>query len=219
MVAYTRSDWLVPAGLIALAAIPVIAGTVRIVVLAQGAPATPDNARFVADPLPVVIHIVATAVYCLVGAFQFSDGIRRNHRQWHRLAGRALVGFGLVAALSGIWMAITYEIVPADTLALHILRLLAGGGMAVAIVVGFSAIRAGNVERHQAWMRRAYAIGLGAGTQALLLMLPAIIFGTIDDASRTLMMGLAWGVNLAVAEWLSMRRRRGRSARRLTAKA
>jgi hypothetical protein len=68
-------------------------------------------------------------------------------------------------------------------------------------------------------MRRAYAIGLGAGTQALLLMLPAIIFGTIDDASRTLMMGLAWALNLAVAEWLIMRRRHGRAARRMTARA
>lgn len=208
MAAYSRSDWLIPAGLIALAAIPVIAGSVRLYLLANGAPPNVDMARFVVSPTPVVLHIIATAVYCIVGAFQFSPGIRRNHRQWHRMAGRALVVFGLIAALSGIWMAMTYDIVPADTLALHIIRLIAGGAMAAAIVIGFSAIRAGKVESHQAWMRRAYAIGLGAGTQAFTLMIPAIIFGAIDDTTRTVMMALAWIINLAVAEWL-IRRRRG----------
>jgi hypothetical protein len=207
MATYTRSDWLIPAGLIALAAIPVAAGTARLVMLAGGAPVTPDNARFIADPLPVVLHIVSVAVYCVVGAFQFSPGIRRNHIAWHRFSGRILVPFGLIAALSGIWMAMSYEIVPADTLLLHVFRLLAGGGMAIAIVLGYAAIRNRDVETHQAWMRRAYAIGLGAGTQAFTLMIPIMIFGGIDDLTRSLMMGLGWVINLAVAEWLIYRRR------------
>lgn len=207
MVACTKSDWLIPAGLIALALIPVAAGTVRMVTLAGDPVVTPENARFVADPVPVVLHIVAVIVYCVLGAFQFSPGIRRNYPRWHRISGRVLVPFGLVAALSGIWMAAAYAIVPADTLLLHIFRLLAGGGMAVALVLGFAAIRERDVETHQAWMRRAYAIGLGAGTQAFTLMVPIIIFGSIDDMTRSLMMGLGWVINLAVAEWLIHRRR------------
>jgi hypothetical protein len=90
-----------------------------------------------------------------------------------------LVSFGLVAALSGIWMAAAYVIVPTDTVLLHIFRVLAGGGMAISLVLGFAAIRERDVETHQAWMRRAYAIGLGAGTQAFTLMVPIVIFGTI----------------------------------------
>lgn len=210
MAAYKKSDWLIPAGLIALAAIPVAAGMFRLVTLASGVPITLENARFVVDPVPVVLHIVSVTVYCIIGAFQFSTGIRRNHPRWHRLSGRVLVPFGLVAALSGIWMAATYAIVPADTVLLHIFRLMAGGGMAVSLVLGFAAIRGHDVETHQAWMRRAYAIGQGAGTQAFTLMVPILLFGAIDDMTRTLMMGLGWVLNLAVAEWLIYRRRHGR---------
>lgn len=207
MAPYKKSDWLIPACLIALAFIPVVAGMARLVMLAGGAPVTPENARFIAAPIPVVLHIVSVTIYCVLGAFQFSPGIRRNHPRWHRRSGRVLVPVGLVAALSGIWMAMTYAIVPADTTLLHIFRLLAGGGMAASLVFGFAAIRGGDVETHQGWMRRAYALGQGAGTQAFVLMVPAVLFGTIDDTTRTWGMGGAWLLNLAVAEWLIVRRR------------
>jgi hypothetical protein len=205
--AYTKSDLLIPAGLIALALIPTGAGIARLAILTGDPVVTAENARFVGDPVPVVLHILSVIVYSIVGAFQFSPGIRRSHPRWHRLSGRVLVPFGLVAALSGIWMAAAYAIVPADPLLLHIFRVLAGGGMAVSLVLGFAAIRERDVETHQAWMRRAYALGLGAGTQAFTLMVPIVIFGTIGDMTRTLMMGLAWIINLAVAEWLIYRRR------------
>ena len=39
--------------------------------------------------------------------------------------------------------------------------------MALAIVLGLAAIRRRDIARHRAWMIRGYAIGLGAGTQAL----------------------------------------------------
>lgn len=75
-----KREWLVPAGLIALSAIPVIAGTFRVTDLASDAPVTPDNARFFASPTPVLVHIVSSALYCLFGAFQFARGFRRRRR-------------------------------------------------------------------------------------------------------------------------------------------
>lgn len=180
--------------------------------LAGGGDVTPDNARFLAAPIPVVVHIISVTIYCVVGAFQFSPGLRRNHPRWHRLSGRVLVPFGLAAALSGIWMAMTYAIVPADSMLLHIFRLLAGGGMAASLVLGFAAIRGGDVETHQGWMRRAYALGQGAGTQAVTMIVPILILGGLDEMTRALMMGAAWLVNLAVAEWLIYRRRQARRA-------
>jgi Predicted membrane protein (DUF2306) len=51
-------------------------------------------------------------------------------------------------------------------------------------------------------MRRAYAIGLGAGTQAPIQIPPLMLFGEPDDMSRALLMGAGWAVNLVVAEWL-----------------
>jgi hypothetical protein len=52
---------LIPAGLIALSIVPVVAGAFRLVQLGGGAEITPENARFFAAPLPVVLHIVSVA--------------------------------------------------------------------------------------------------------------------------------------------------------------
>ena len=210
MVVSSKSDWLIPAGLIALAFIPVAAGTARLVMLAGGAAVTPENARFIAAPIPVVLHIVSVTIYCVIGAFQFAPGFRRNHPRWHRISGRILVPVGLVAALSGLWMAMTYAIVPPDNALLHAFRLLAGSGMALSLMIGFVAIRRRDVERHQGWMRRAYAIGQGAGTQAITQLPVILLFGPMDDMAKALAMGGAWVLNLCVAEWLIGRRRRGK---------
>jgi len=209
------ADWLVPAFLIALAFIPIVAGAFRVSTLAAGAAVTADNLRFVTSPIPVVLHIVSVTIYSLLGAFQFSPGFRRRRPGWHRASGRILVVAGLLAALSGLWMAMFYAIVPADAPLLHALRLVFGSAMVLSIVQGFAAIRHGDVSRHQAWMRRAYAIGLGAGTQALIQIPPVMIFGPPDANTHALLMGAAWILNLAVAEWLILRSTHSRLPKRL----
>jgi len=203
------ADWLIPTGLILLSFIPVFAGMFRLTQLAGGGPATPDNVRFFAAPVPVILHIVGATTYALLGALQFSPGVRRHHPGWHRRAGRVALVAGMTAALSGLWMAQFYAIVPADHPLEHAFRLLAGTGMAVAIILGYAAIRRRDVSRHQDWMRRAYAIGLGAGTQALTQLPLLLLFGPPDDLTRAWLMGMAWGINIAVAEWLIWRRKRG----------
>ncbi len=212
MAASNRADWLIPSGLLALAFIPVLAGVVRLSMLANlfadGGPLTPDNARFFGAPIPVVLHIVSVTLYSLLGAFQFAPDFRRRRPEWHRAAGRILVVAGLFAALSGLWMAMFYAIVPADSALLHAFRLFFGFAMAVSIVLGTLAIRRRDVARHQNWMRRAYAIGLGAGTQALTQLPLLLLFGAPNELTLALMMGAAWVVNLAVAEWLIRRERR-----------
>ena len=200
-------DWLIPAGLLALAFIPVVAGAFRVTTLASHAAITPENAHFFASPIPVLLHIVGVTVYSILGAFQFSPGIRRRWPGWHRAAGRVLVGAGLVAALSGLWMATFYAIVPADNALLHGFRLFFGAAMGVSIVLGFLAIRQRRVSVHQAWMRRAYAIGMGAGTQALTQIPLVMILGKLDALTLALAMGGAWVLNLAIAEWLILRER------------
>ena len=89
---------------------------------------------------------------------------------------------------------------------LSALRLLFGSAMIVSIVFSFAAIRRGDVKKHRAWMMRGYAIGLGAGTQALVLMAGEMIAGKPSELSRALLMGAGWAINLAVAEWIIRRR-------------
>ncbi len=52
-------QWLVPAGLIVLSLIPLLAGAFRLTELMGGAEITAKNARFFESPIPVVVHIVS----------------------------------------------------------------------------------------------------------------------------------------------------------------
>ena len=190
--------------------IPVLGGAGRMVELLGGPEVLPTDARFAASPVPLVVHIVAAVVYALLGAFQFSARLRR--RGWHRRAGRLLVPLGLAVALSGLWMTLLYAQKEGTGDLLYVFRLLAGSGMAASIILGLVAIRRREIARHRAWMTRAYALALGAGTQAFTVGFGEALFGS--GVTRTdLMMGAAWAINLAVAEWF-IRRPAVRRARR-----
>ncbi|EOD64922.1 DUF2306 domain-containing protein [Amycolatopsis vancoresmycina] len=203
-----KPEWLVPAGLLLLSAIPVAAGSARVAELAGGARVTADNARFFAMPLPVVLHIFGASIFCVLGAFQFVPALRRRRPRWHRVAGRLLVPCGLVAALSGLWMTLGYELPPGDGDLLMVFRLLFGTAMAGSIVLATVAIRRRDVRRHRVWMTRGYAIGLGAGTQVLTHVPWALLVGVPGEVTRAMLMAAGWVINLVVAEWALRRRPR-----------
>jgi uncharacterized membrane protein len=203
--------WLVT-GLILLSIIPLIMGALRLNELANGAELTPANARFFVSPLPVILHIVGAGVYALLGAFQFVSHLWRRGTGWHRWVGRLLVPCGLIVGLSGIWMTLFYPRPEGASNLLFAFRLLFGSGMVISIVLGYVAIRRRDILQHRAWMTRAYAIGLGAGTQVLTGMFGALAFGTPTELENALLMGAAWIINVAVAEW-SIRRRPANRAR------
>jgi uncharacterized membrane protein len=190
-----KPKWLVPAGLILLSFIPVAAGGIRVAELTGGAEITPGNARFFAMPVPVLLHIVSASLYCVVGAFQFVPSLR--HR-WHRPAGRVMVLCGLVAAFSALWMTL-FLVQPVGDL-LSGLRLLFGTAMALSIILGFLAIRRRDVLTHRAWMIRGYAIGQGAGTQAVTQAPWILLVGPPNAFVTALLMGAGWAINLVVAE-------------------
>jgi uncharacterized membrane protein len=200
------AEWLVIAALLMLSFIPIASGAFRLTQLTGGAQITPANARFFASPLPVTVHIVNASLFAILGAFQFASSFRRRWPSLHRWAGRLLVVCGLLVGLSGLWMTLFYPRPVGDGDFLSALRLLFGSGMIVSILLSYTAIRRGDVTRHRSWMMRGYAIGLGAGTQALILMVGEMIAGKPDELSRALLMGLAWVINLAVAEWVIRRR-------------
>jgi uncharacterized membrane protein len=156
------SDWALPAGLIALSALPIAAGAVRLAQLASGA-ANAENTRLFNAPLPAVLHISAITLFSVLGALQFAPALRRNYPAWHRWSGRVVVPAGLIAALSGLWLAHFYKLPPHDGAALHITRLVVGVWMTYALVTGYLAIRRRDTSSHQDWMLRGYAIGMGAG--------------------------------------------------------
>ena len=211
-----KSSWLVPLALVLLSLIPVVSGSFRLVEIAGGPQLMPTNPRIDASPAPLVVHVVGAVVYAVLGAFQFSARLRRRHAGWHRRSGRILAVTGLAVALSGLWMTLFYPGAPGGTL-LWTIRLLVSTTMAAAIVLGFTAIRRRDIAAHRAWMMRAYALGLGAGTQAFTEGIGEALFGT-GDLSKAISMGSGWVINALVAEW-AIRRPVVRRARRARGRA
>jgi uncharacterized membrane protein len=208
--------WLVAAALIVLSLIPIAFGILRLTQLAGGAEITLDNARFFASPLPVVIHVVGAAVYALLGAIQFPTGLRKRMFAWHRAVGRFLVVCALLVGFSALWMTLFYSRPPGTGDLLYAIRLVFGSAMVLSIILGFAAIRRRDITAHRAWMMRGYAIGLGAATQMLTLMVGEIIAGPPNELSHALLMGLGWVINLVIAEW-NIRKQSSARARKAVA--
>ncbi len=189
----------VQVALIALVVVPAVTGTARLVEVFGGPALMPANPRMLASPVPVVVHVLCAVGYAVAGSFQFSAGLRRRLPRWHRRAGRVLVGLGLGVALSGLWMTTVYARQPGTGELAYLFRLAFGSGMAASLLLGLSAIRGGDVRRHRAWMTRAYALALGAGTQVFTMGIGGAVFGT-GTLVWDLTLGAGWVINLAVAE-------------------
>jgi len=210
-----RGIWLIPTGLILLTLIPIVSGSFRLTQLVGGPELIPEAARFTGSPVPVVLHIVSAIPFSVIGAFQFLPALRRGRRSWHKMAGRALIPAGFVLALAGLWMATVYPHPVGDGPALLVLRVVFGSYMLVSLALAVRALIRHDYVAHGAWMTRAYALGVAAGTQSLALIPGSIMFGSKNEISRAVAMGAAWVINLAVAEFVIWRRtQRAASAKR-----
>jgi uncharacterized membrane protein YozB (DUF420 family) len=198
----SKAGWLAPLGLLLLGLLPVIAGAFRLEQLSGISDAMPANPRFSPMPLPVVLHILSATVLSVLGPLQFAAGFRRRWPAWHRVAGRLLVVCGLLVGLTGVWMTLFYARPENSGDLLYVSRLVFGSAMVASVVLGFLAIVRRNVNRHRAWMTRGYAIGLGAATQMLTLMLGELVAGRPTELNHDLLMTAGWVINLAFAEWI-----------------
>ncbi len=180
-----------------------IAGVLRILGLA-GFAEVEGHARFAADPVPAVLHVVAATLFLTFGALQFAPALRR--RRWHRWMGRALAPLGLVAAGAGIAIVLRWPPKPLDSAALSALRLVVGGAMIAFIGAALSAVRRRDFEAHGRWMTRAYALGAGAGTQVFTLGLFTLAGVPETPVAVFAMMFAGWAINVVVAEWALRRR-------------
>jgi uncharacterized membrane protein YozB (DUF420 family) len=200
-------SWKRPVSLLLLSLVPVAAGALRLAGLASGGAITPENARFMAMPAPLVLHFVSASLFCLLGAFQFDAAWRRRFAGLHRAVGRVVAPSGFVAALTGLWMTVAYAIpAPLQGGLLYGVRLVVGLLMALAIVVSVHAVLRRRIDQHRAWMLRAYALGQGAGTQVLILLPVSWMAGAPTFFFRDVLMASAWGLNLLLAEWIIRRR-------------
>ena len=130
--------------------------------------------------------------------------LRRRRPGYHRAAGRTVVVAGALVAGSALWMTLRYPQEGTGEV-LYLFRLAFSTAMVAGMVLGFAAIRRREIVRHRAWMIRAYAIALAAGTQAFTVDVGGALLGD-GVLAHELSIASAWLINLAVAEWAACRR-------------
>ncbi|MFK8004236.1 MAG: DUF2306 domain-containing protein [Polyangiales bacterium] len=204
MVRLKRSEWVL-LGLIGVYTfIPAVGGLIRVLELAGGPQIAPPNPRALHAPAPIILHLISSIVFCLVGALQFIPSFRRQRPAAHRILGRVFAVAGCLSALSGLWMTHFY-VIPATLQGptLYLTRMVLGTAMVVLIVWAVVAIRSRKIFQHSAAMLRAYAIGQGASTQSLVGIAWMIAAGSeAVGPSRDALMIFCWGLNLLGAEIL-----------------
>lgn len=199
-----KYEWALLVGLVIFSSISTFGGLVRVQELAGGPAIAPENLRALAHPLPIVLHILASFVFCIAGALQFLSSVRRNHPKTHRRVGWCVATSGIVSAATGLWMTI-YFVFPEELQGplLYWNRVVLSPLMILLIIHAIISIRARKITQHAAAILRAYAIGQGASTQAFFGIAWIIATGVEPvGLLRDWLMIFAWGFNLLIVEAL-----------------
>jgi uncharacterized membrane protein len=117
--------------------------------------------RYVRHPWLAYVHIVSGSVYLLGAPVQLAYRVRRRHYTFHRRLGRVLLAAGLLTAVFAI--ALGY-VMPFGGTGEAIATYVFGSWFLACLLLGFRAIRRGDVVDHRRWMIRAFAVGVGIGT-------------------------------------------------------
>lgn len=200
----TRREWAFLALIVVYSFIPTVVGLFRIPELLGGPGIMPQNPRAIIDPVPIVLHILGSSLFCLVGAVQFLPSLRRHRPALHRNLGRVVAAAGCVSALTGLWMTLVFTFPQAlQGPLLYWVRIAVSLSMFGFIVWAVIAIRSRNLPGHRVAMLRGYAIAQGASTQTVLFLTEMTVFGTEPlGLQRDIVMVLSWGINIAIAEIL-----------------
>lgn len=159
----------------------------------------PDmQSGFGIEPVAIYLHVFASAVALLLGPFQFSARLRRNHLQIHRWMGRIYLSVGvLLGGLSGLYIsqfAFGGPVARLGFSALAVAWLYTG-------LRAYLAIRRRDIALHQTWMLRNFSLTFAA--VMLRLYIPGAMLAGLDFATAyTFIAWLCWVPNLAVTEWL-----------------
>lgn len=190
--------------LLVLTAIPIVISLVRIgQIPLNGLPA--DAAKFTAVPLGHFFHAAGGAIFGLLGPFQFSRVMRGRFGRLHRWMGRVFVLAGLALGLTSLRL--LWQFPEAGTWFLAAARLAAGAALIAALGLGLRAAMRRDLVRHRAWMIRAYAIGMGAATIALIMFPIFVITGApLEGYLSDLAFVGSWVINIALGEWVIRRR-------------
>lgn len=158
------------------------------------------------SPLGIEIHITASGIALVLGAFQFLKALRSKLPAVHRWMGRTYVLACTVGGAAGASIALFSSSGPIAGWGFFTLAIL----WLISTTMAWTRAMARDFVSHERWMIRSFALTLAAVT--LRIYLPIAIIQAQGqfpvDAYRAIAW-LAWVPNLIIAEiWLATRRPR-----------
>jgi uncharacterized membrane protein len=161
--------------------------------------------RYLEHPIVTALHMLSGILFISLAPLQFITKVRSKRLELHRRLGRVLVCCALVSGAYGLISTIALPAfggLPSEAAAWFF-----GPLFLFAIVRAFWCARNKKITQHRQWMIRAFALGLGVGTQRIILIILMISTGYSFEESFGPALWLGFGLNLLVAEsWINATR-------------
>lgn len=161
--------------------------------------------RYLEHPIVTALHMLSGILFISLAPLQFVKRFRIKRLGLHRQLGRVLVGCALISGTYGLISAIVLPAfggLPSEAAAWFF-----GPLFLFAIVRAFWCARNKKITQHRQWMIRAFALGLGVGTQRIILIILMISTGYSFEESFGPALWLGFGLNLLIAEsWINATR-------------
>jgi uncharacterized membrane protein len=162
--------------------------------------------RYLEHPLITALHMLSGIMFITLAPLQFTKKLRLKNLDLHRKLGRVLI---VCALISGIYGLIATVALPAfGGLASEASAWFFGPIFIFSILRAFWCAKNKKITQHREWIIRAFALGLGVGTQRVILIVLMISSGNSFEASFGPALWLGFGLNLVIAEiWINTTRR------------
>ena len=139
-------------------------------------------------------HITFGGLALLIGWLQFSNTLRVKKTELHRILGKIYVISVLISGICGLFIALNATGGIISILGFFTLGLT----WLTTTILGFKAIKKGNIKSHENFMIFSYAACFAAVTLRIWLPLLTIAIGEFNSAYR-IVAWLCWVPNLIVA--------------------
>ncbi len=169
--------------------IPVMVAAVRVIQIPAGG-LPDDSLRLAVAPVAHWLHSGSAILFGVLGPLQFARALRSRFGVVHRISGRVFVLAGLVMGASGL--ALLWRVESIDTPLLDYGRAGLGAALIAVLLLGLRAARAGRREAHRSGMIRAYAIGMGGATVALVMFPIYLVTGAPVTGLASDLVFLGW---------------------------
>lgn len=148
------------------------------------------------------MHFIGGAVALGLGWTQFLKNFRAKHLNIHRRIGYMyLIAIVLVSSPGAFYMALYANGGFNNVLGFGMMAFCWFGFTAIA----FLRIKNGDIQAHERWMIRSFAVTLGAVTLRIFMPL-MIVFGIPETEAYQAISWFCWVPNLFVAEWIIQRK-------------